>query len=296
MDTTPVDPQHAPGDASRAPWQAFFLQAADPLEPGEGPVRTALRRAGLAAHGLTVFALRGSTEADVRPVLGDAGTIDRWLFSSPAAVRHLQRIDGSGRFGLFGGAGLLAARAVEARVFAPGPGTATTLAAAGVEPVTVPETRFDSEGLLALPALAAPLAGRLAIVSAPGGRGLLQAALAARGAMVSTLHAYRREPAAPHETELALLDAAPSPMLVASSLAALDRLPAVLPPELLARLLTDAPIVLASERLAAAARTLGFRCCQVARSALADDLAAAAAGLARLPRPSVAGDSASMKP
>ena len=282
MQPTP-DPTNAmpPGDG--AGWQAFFVHAHDPLAADDGPVPAALSRLGIDAHLLRVFELHGTDASQVASALGDPRRIERWLVSSPAAVRHLHRVDAESRLSLFGSDGALAMAAQRGRLFAPGPGTAATLQTYGVEPVVVPAARFDSEGLLALPALAPPLSGRLAIVSAPGGRGLLQEVLSARGANVLTLHVYRREDATPLPAQRDRLATAARPVLVASSLEALQRLPDVLPEALFPRLARDAPLVVASERLSHAARTLGFRRCHVAGSALADDLATAVASAMAAP-------------
>lgn len=68
------------------------------------------------------------------------------------------------------------------------------LARHGIGRVIAPRERFDSEALLALPALAADrLAGRRAVIfRGDGGRELLGDTLAARGATVETVTCYRR--------------------------------------------------------------------------------------------------------
>lgn len=79
-------------------------------------------------------------------------------------------------------------------VAAPGPGTARALREAGFTEVLSPADRFDSEGLLALPAFAPDaIRGRsVLILGGEGGRELMDEALAARGATVEHLHVYRR--------------------------------------------------------------------------------------------------------
>lgn len=76
--------------------------------------------------------------------------------------------------------------------YAPGPGTAEALVAAGVERVLVPEATFDSEGLLALHSLADVRGRRALIFRGEGGRELLADALRERGAIVDTVSCYRR--------------------------------------------------------------------------------------------------------
>ena len=80
-------------------------------------------------------------------------------------------------------------------VAAVGAGTARALRALGVEPALVPEGRFDSEALLALPGLAPErVAGRRVVIfRGEGGRELLARTLRARGARVDYAEVYRRE-------------------------------------------------------------------------------------------------------
>lgn len=76
--------------------------------------------------------------------------------------------------------------------FAPGPGTAEALAAIGFPGARFPATTFDSDGLLALPELAAPQGKRVVIFRGDGGRDQLADTLRARGAAVDCVACYRR--------------------------------------------------------------------------------------------------------
>jgi uroporphyrinogen-III synthase len=76
--------------------------------------------------------------------------------------------------------------------FAPGPGTAQALAAAGIPGARIPATTFDSEGLLARPELADVRGKRVLIFRGDGGRDLLGDTLSARGAHVDHVACYRR--------------------------------------------------------------------------------------------------------
>ncbi|HET7033582.1 MAG TPA: uroporphyrinogen-III synthase [Casimicrobiaceae bacterium] len=78
-------------------------------------------------------------------------------------------------------------------VFAPGPGTAEALVAAGIADVRIPATTFDSEGMLALPELAEMHGKRVLILRGEGGREHLADSLRARGAQVDAVACYRRE-------------------------------------------------------------------------------------------------------
>ena len=191
---------------------------------------------------------------------------DLWIFTSPAAVRHA-----------FAGAGL---RTDGAPAFAVGAGTRRALARHGVA-ATAPPERADSEGLLALPQLADVEGRRIALVGAPGGRGLIAAQLQRRGADVVHLHVYQRVP--PHWThhQLDALGAAPEPLLtLLSSGEALANLAQRLPPPLFARL-RRGWLVVSSERLAGLATAAGFADIAVAASAAGRDLFGAALALRR---------------
>ena len=89
--------------------------------------------------------------------------------------------------------------------FAPGPGTAAALVAAGVVDVTIPQTSFDSEGLLALPALVDVAGCDVVIFRGEGGRDVLGEGLRARGARVAYVECYRR--AAPASVADGLVEA-----------------------------------------------------------------------------------------
>lgn len=75
---------------------------------------------------------------------------------------------------------------------ATGPGTAEALADAGIPGVRIPDTTFDSDGLLALPELASPGGRRVLIFRGDGGREQLGRTLQQRGAHVDYVACYRR--------------------------------------------------------------------------------------------------------
>ena len=77
-----------------------------------------------------------------------------------------------------------------------GPGTVSRLAEFGIAEAIVPQGRYDSEALLALPPLQdACVAGKLVLIlRGNGGRELLAETLRARGATVECVTCYRREP------------------------------------------------------------------------------------------------------
>ncbi len=142
--------------------------------------------------------------------------------------------------------------------FAPGPGTAAALVAAGIADVAIPATTFDSEGLLALPALAAPSGKRVVIFRGEGGRELLGDTLRARGATVDYVGCYRR--AAPTAGADGLVEALRGGRIHALTLTSsegLDNLCALLSAEDGARL-RRVPAFVPHPRIAAHAKTLGF--------------------------------------
>lgn len=77
-------------------------------------------------------------------------------------------------------------------VFATGPGTAKALSQYQIHAHT-PATEFNSEGLLALPALQQVAGQQIVIFSGIGGRNLLTDALKQRGAKVKKIAVYRRD-------------------------------------------------------------------------------------------------------
>jgi uroporphyrinogen-III synthase len=82
----------------------------------------------------------------------------------------------------------------DVKAFAPGPGSASALTDLGVPDVQFPAARHDSEGLLALPALADVNGRRIVIFRGDGGRDVLGDTLRARGALVDYVACYRRAP------------------------------------------------------------------------------------------------------
>ncbi|MEN4903619.1 uroporphyrinogen-III synthase [Luteimonas sp. TWI1437] len=156
-----------------------------------------------------------------------------------------------------------------------GAGTAAALAARGVAEVRAP-TRMDSEGLLALLPLTDLAARSVGLVTAPGGRGMIAAALTAAGALLRRADVYARVPVRPSARRLAVLQTLPDPWLLpVSSGEALTTLLADLPDPVRSRL-QRAQALAASERLAVLARTLGFDDVRVAADARPASLLAAA--------------------
>ena len=208
--------------------------------------------------GLALRAVADTTVA--RTVLSAALTDEVIVFTSPAAVRHA--------------AALLPLRTT-ATVLAVGQGTARALRRYGVVAPLTPR-RQDSEGLLELPQLQALHGHRLALIGAPGGRGVLREQLAARGALLRELHVYQRVPPRLDRRHVqALLSLPPSAQVLLSSAEALHNLQQLLPLPAWTHLCA-ATAVVSSERLADAARAAGFRRIRIAASAGSTDLLAEA--------------------
>ena len=130
-------------------------------------------------------------EAALRAAQRELGRYDIAIFVSANAVEY--------------GVGDPAAWPANILTLAPGPGTAAALAHLGIANVRIPTTSMDSEGLLALPELAAVANKRVVIFRGDTGRELLKSVLEAGGASVTQIECYRR--AAPESGAAGLLEA-----------------------------------------------------------------------------------------
>ena len=171
-----------------------------------------------------------------------------------------------------------------------GAGTAKALAALGVGPVIVPESRFDSEALLELPALAAAQVAeqRVLIFRGDGGRELLADELRARGARVDCISCYRRLPPADFAPLVDWIDAGALDALSVTSSEALRHLEAGLDTVRRDRL-HALPFFTSHERIAGNAAEAGFRI--IVKTDAGD--AALIAGLCAYNWPSIGGPPAS---
>ena len=226
------------------------------------PMRRAAAAFGARVLALSPWRLQSRGDDDARAQLALALDCDGVVFTSPAAV------------GAAAGLRPLRARARQ-DWFAVGTATAQALRRAGVADVIAP-SRMDSEGLLALPVLQDP-ARRIGLVTAPGGRDVIENQLRVRGVPFVRADVYARVPTglSPHAiAKLARLDA--PRWLALSSAAALEHTLPQLPPVARARLL-GARVVASSDRLAELARARAFVHVVRAASARPPDLLAAVA-------------------
>ena len=234
--------QTHPSRAPRLPLSGWYVISTRPLHQ-HGGVRAAAARSGARVFALSTLKLQPLAAG---PALRAALNCSRVIVSSPAAVRMAQ-----------------AQQALSARRdqhwFALGAGSAAALHRAGIATVHTPENGSDSEALLSLPDLKSLRGERVGLITAPGGRGLIERRLLARGAQVCKAEVYRREalPVAPSRLR-ALLDLPPETALLMTSAEAFAPLWDALPPAARKRLLAR-PCVVASERLHEQARSLGFR-------------------------------------
>lgn len=212
---------------------------------------------------LSPWRLRRSDDTHARQQLQQALQASRVLFTSPAAVTAAVALDG------------LLQQAPVRPWLAVGAGTLRALHSAGFAHAVAPQ-RMDSEGLLALPALSDVQGQRVGLVTAPGGRGLIAAALQARGAQVLRADVYQRVPLRLNARTLSRLSHSPAPWLLAvSSGEALARTWAQLSPAWRTRWLARMTVVVPSERLRAQALTLGFLQVVLADGPTAAQMAAA---------------------
>lgn len=230
-----------------------------------GPLARRVRKLGGIPVSVPGLSLRATEDAfNVDEALRRALDGDVLVFTSPAAVRFAADV---------------LPLATRATVIAVGRGTARALKTASVPDVRFPETSQNSEGVLSLPELAAVTGKRVALVGAPGGRGVIREQLALRGAVLEDIHVYHRvAPRIDRRHIDPLLKLSRRSAVLLSSAEALDHLRrALIAPAW--RKLVQAVAVVSSERLRDIALEAGFERVAVARSALPTDLLEAAAGL-----------------
>ena len=144
-----------------------------------------------------------------------------------------------------------------------GRATAAALEAAGRAPDLVPAERFDSEALLALPALAGIAGAQVLIVRGEGGRALMGEVLQERGAAVHYAEVYRRVCPQANPGELLRRWSSEVHLLTATSDEVLLNLHRILGPAGHPLALAT-PLVVISARTAETAARLGYRQVRVA--------------------------------
>jgi uroporphyrinogen-III synthase len=179
---------------------------------------------------------------------------DLAIFISPNAVRYgMEAIRAAGEL------------PSELKIATVGQGSAKALRNLDVQEVIAPQERFDSEALLALPALQNVTGHRVVIFRGNGGRELLGDTLKARGATVEYAECYQRTK--PQQDAATLLAADPHAITVTSS-EALAYLWDMFDEVGRARLVV-VPLFVPHTRIADAAQRLGWR--KVITTAKGDD-------------------------
>jgi uroporphyrinogen-III synthase len=242
------------------PLQGWYVISLRPLGQ-HGPVRRQATRLGARSFAVSTLRLAMLPAGEA---LAEALRCPRVIVTSPAAVHHA-----------------LAQAPLQQRAgqdwFAPGAGTAAELTAAGVERVRFPVHGAGSEALLDDALLQQLEGARVGLVTAPGGRELLAEALQARGARLCVAHVYERQPLRPSAARLSALAQLPAhSALLVSSAEALSGLWEALD-EAGRSSLRERACVVASPRLQAQARELGFRTLVLAEDARPERMLAALA-------------------
>jgi uroporphyrinogen-III synthase len=216
--------------------------------------RTAQRLAALGATPYVFPTIIIEPPSDPRPLKDALANLSRYhaaIFVSPSAAEMTIAPLGAQPIKL----------PTSLHVFAPGTGTAEELQLRGVEDVEIPTTTFDSEGLLALPALQANIVKgkRIAIFRGNDGRELLREELAKRGALVDAITAYhRRAPTTPPTGLIELIRAKKLTAISAMSSDAVENLIAIMPKAEQA-VIFALPLYASHQRIAEAATKIGFR-------------------------------------
>jgi uroporphyrinogen-III synthase len=193
-----------------------------------------LSEAGIPAIHSPAFEIEQASESQLGDRIDGLKAFDAVVVTSPVAAR------------------LIAGRAASAGnrplcFFAPGAGTAAVLHSAGLQ-CKFPDGGGTSEHILAMPDFVEVDASRIAIVGAPGGRGLIASELSRRGAVVEAVYVYRRKLLSPAPELISALRQGHDPVVLISSRQAFDMLTDSLDEELRPAWL-NARFVVSSERL-----------------------------------------------
>lgn len=206
------------------------------------------RRGGCAVRFPTLEIVAATDSDDARYRLQQLRHYDVLIFVSANAVNFaLQAIDG--KISIFD----------RHPIAAVGKATATALEAAGVKVTWLPSTGYDSEALLALPALQTVAGLSCLIVRGEGGREHLAETLRARGASVDYWEVYKRvKPVCDRAPIVDLLADEKLDVITVTSGESLVNLMEMTGPECRSQLL-EVPLVVISERVKLMAQSIGFK-------------------------------------
>jgi len=138
---------------------------------------------------------------DDQGMLEKALHCERIIVTSPAAAR-------------FAAQSPLFSIGKNAQWFALGPGTAAVLEKNGVTRIITPAQGHDSEALLEIPDLQNIQGKSIGLVTAPGGRGLIEPSLIQQGAKLEVAHVYQRKAMRLKPLEIRRLEQLHSPFAV----------------------------------------------------------------------------------
>ena len=183
-------------------------------------------------------------DSHLKSVIARLHEFDLAIFISPNAVRY-------------GMASILKAGALPAklRVATIGSASAKALLEYGVNHVIAPQNQFDSESLLAIPALQTVSQQRIVIFRGESGRELLGDTLKSRGAIVEYAACYQRSKIAQN---MILMMAANPDVLTVSSSEAVHHMQDSLDSSNKARVMAM-PLFVSHKRIATAAQQMGWR-------------------------------------
>ena len=247
--TPPPEVGAAATPDARGPLAGRMVLVTRPREQALG-LRQRIEAAGARALLVPTLEIVDPPQSErLHALLGRLDQFDLVIFISPTAVKR--------------GLALIRARGglpASLKVAAIGEGTARELRRHGVEAVIVPAGAADSEALLALPQFSDLRGASVVIVRGVGGRALLGATLAQRGANVAYAECYQR--VRPSAATAGLGDALKRGevhAITAMSREALANLLAMVS-DTEGELLRATPLFVSHARIALAARELGMQC------------------------------------
>lgn len=239
------------GEQRTAPLHGMRVVITRPSHQAE-PLCRAIERAGGEPVRFPALTIAPPTDPETaRRALEALREVDWLVFVSANAVQGARELVGE------------ALTRSPARFAAVGEGTARSLAALGRPADLVPREGAGSEGLLAMPELAAERVSgaRVLIVRGEGGRELLAETLRERGAGVDYAEVYRRARPAVEDSgalRAAWLEPRRPDAVVATSPAILDNLVTMLAGSSAEAVLLGTRLVVVSERMMRAARAHRF--------------------------------------
>ncbi|HMB40162.1 MAG TPA: uroporphyrinogen-III synthase [Wenzhouxiangellaceae bacterium] len=229
-----------------------------------------LRELGVPAIHSPAFEIEAAPESELSKRMDEIGVCALAIVTSPVAARLVAR-RAKGR-------GILHVPCI-----APGQGTSSILEEAGLC-CSYPHRGGTSEHILDMPDLADINGKRVAIVGAPGGRGLLANELARRGGRIETVHIYCRKAVPPRRSLIDALRLGHDPVVLISSLQAFGMISGSLPEDVTQAWL-EGRFIVSSGRLEESCRKAGVSRIHRAAGAADDQMLCAAEKAGWMHRP-----------